>query len=137
MWTSLIQVVSPANNLCAPYTPHSNGISVTLYEKESTCGGHTLTDNSSPWPVDLGFQVFNLTTYPNLVGLLNELGVDSEPSCMSFALSLDEGRLEWGSHSIDSVFAQRGNVLSPAFWGMISDVLRFNREAPKVWRWWW
>lgn len=51
---------------------------------------------------------------------------------MSFALSLDNGRLEWGSHSLGSVFAQRSNVVSPAFWGMVSDVLRFNKEAPKV-----
>lgn len=113
-------------------SPDRHGVSVTLFEKESTCGGHTLTDHSSPWPVDLGFQVFNLTTYPNLVGLLHELGVDSQPSCMSFALSLDDGRLEWGSHGLASLFAQRRNLLSPSFWRMVADVLRFNREAPKV-----
>jgi predicted NAD/FAD-binding protein len=61
---------------------------VTIFEKDATCGGHTLTDDSAPVPVDLGFQVFNFTNYPNLVGFLGCLGVDSEPSDMSFALSV-------------------------------------------------
>ena len=77
-------------------------------------------------------QVFNLTTYPNLVGLLEALGVDTEPSDMSFALSVDGGALEWGSHGLDSIFAQRRNLLSPSFWLMIWDVLRFGRQAPQV-----
>lgn len=62
--------------------PCRNGAQVTLYESEATCGGHTLTDDSSGYPVDLGFQVFNLTTYPHLTGFLEALGVDSEPSDM-------------------------------------------------------
>ena len=77
-------------------------------------------------------QVFNLTTYPNLVGLLEALEVDTEPSDMSFALSIDGGALEWGSHGLDSIFAQRRNLLSPSFWLMIWDVLRFGRQAPQV-----
>ena len=60
---------------------------MTLYESEATFGGHTLTDDSSGHPVDLGFQVFNLTTYPHFAAFLEALGVDSEPSEMSFALS--------------------------------------------------
>lgn len=78
-----------------------SGAQVTLFESEAQCGGHTLTDDSSGYPVDLGFQVFNLTTYPHLVGLLEELGVDTEPSEMSFSLSVDGGRLEWGSDGLD------------------------------------
>ena len=77
-------------------------------------------------------QVFNLTTYPNLVGLLEALDVDTEPSDMSFALSIDGGALEWGSHGLDSIFAQRRNLLSPSFWLMIWDVLKFGRQAPRV-----
>lgn len=64
---------------------------MTLFESESTCGGHTLTDTTSGYPIDLGFQVFNLTTYPHLQGLFETLGVDSEPSEMSFSLSVDSG----------------------------------------------
>ena len=79
-------------------------------------------------------QVFNLTTYPHLVGLFSELGVETQPSEMSFALSMDGGALEWGSHGLDAVFAQRGNLASPAFLGMLRDVLRFGRQAPEVLR---
>lgn len=109
-----------------------SGAKVTLFEKESAFGGHTLTDETSPYPVDLGFQVFNLTTYPNLVGFFEHLGVDHEPSDMSFSLSVDGGRLEWGSDGLSGLFAQRRNILSPSFWRMIWDVLRFGREAPEV-----
>lgn len=77
-------------------------------------------------------QVFNLTTYPHLVGLLDTLGVDSEPSDMSFSLSLDGGRLEWGSDGLKGLFAQRSNMLSPSFLGMVRDILRFGRHAPEV-----
>ncbi len=77
-------------------------------------------------------QVYNLTTYPNLVGLLEELGVDTEPSDMSFGLSIDEGALEWGSRGLGAIFAQRRNLLSPGFLRMIWDVIRFGREAPEV-----
>lgn len=73
--------------------------------------------------------MFNLTTYPNFVGLLECLGVDSQPSDMSFALSVDGGALEWGSNAL---FAQRSNLLSLSFLRMVWDVLRFGREAPKA-----
>ena len=76
--------------------------------------------------------MYNLTTYPNLVGLLEELKVDSESSDMSFALSMDGGALEWGSHGLHSIFAQRRNLLSPSFLRMIWDVVRFGQLAPAV-----
>lgn len=59
--------------------------------------------------------MYNLTTYPHLVGLFEELGVETQPSEMSFALSMDGGALEWGSHSLDTIFAQRRNLASPMF----------------------
>lgn len=118
--------------LSAAWLLHRNGAHVTLYESEETVGGHTLTDDSSGFPVDLGFQVFNLTTYPHMTAFLDALGVDSEPSDMSFALSVDDGRLEWASHSLDTVFTQRSNITSPSFLRMLKDVLRFGKEAPRV-----
>jgi hypothetical protein len=85
------------------------------------------TPDGAPVP-----QVYNLTTYPHLVGFLDALGVDTEPSEMSFALSIDEGRLEWGSHDLDTVFAQRSNAASPSFLRMVADVVRFGQQAPKA-----
>ncbi|KAF5839621.1 cyclopropane fatty acid synthase [Dunaliella salina] len=125
-------VGSGISGLSAAWLLHRHGDAVTLFEKEAVCGGHTLTDHSSPYPVDLGFQVYNLTTYPHFVGFLESLGVDSEASDMSFALSMDEGKLEWGSHGLDTIFAQRSNLASPSFLRMISDVIRFGKEAPRV-----
>ncbi|PRW60674.1 cyclopropane-fatty-acyl-phospholipid synthase [Chlorella sorokiniana] len=127
-------VGSGISGLSAAWLLHRNGAKVTLFESEASCGGHTLTDTSSGFPVDLGFQVYNLTTYPHLVGLFEELGVETQPSEMSFALSMDGGKLEWGSHSLDTVFAQRSNLANPAFLSMIRDVIRFGRESPEVLR---
>ena len=62
-------------------------------------------------------KVYNLTTYPHLVGLFEALGVETQPSDMSFALSMDGGALEWGSHGLGALFAQRANLASPAFLG--------------------
>jgi predicted NAD/FAD-binding protein/cyclopropane fatty-acyl-phospholipid synthase-like methyltransferase len=71
-----------------------------------------------------------LTTYPHLVGLFSELGVRSEKSDMSFALSTND--VEWGSLGLSAVFAQKRNLLRPAFWNMIREILRFGKEAPRV-----
>ncbi|BDA46075.1 probable cyclopropane-fatty-acyl-phospholipid synthase at C-terminar half [Coccomyxa sp. Obi] len=125
-------VGSGITGLSAAWLLHRSGANVTLYESESCCGGHTLTDDSPGYPVDLGFQVYNLTTYPNLVGLLEQLGVDTEPSDMSFGLSIDGGALEWGSRGLGAIFAQRRNMFSPSFLRMVWDVIRFGREAQEV-----
>lgn len=75
-------------------------------------------------------QVFNLTSYPNLVGMFEALGVATEPSDMSFALSTDGGRLEWGSGGLGALFAQRSNLLSPSFWRMLLDVVSTPLPPP-------
>ena len=105
---------------------------VTLFESSSELGGHALTvpSPSAGCDVDLGFQVFNMTTYPHLVGLFGTLGVESEPSDMSFSLST--GSVEWGSIGLRGVFAQRSNARSGKFLNMIREILRFGREAPEV-----
>lgn len=125
-------VGSGVSGLATAWLLQYHGAEVTLFESEERCGGHTLTDRSSGTPVDLGFQVFNLTTYPHFVSWLEHLGVDSEASDMSFAISVDEGKLEWASHGINTVFAQRRNIFNLSFLRMVRDVLRFGREAPKV-----
>ncbi|WP_109478865.1 FAD-dependent oxidoreductase [Paraburkholderia sp. C35] len=106
---------------------------VTLYEAAPRVGGHTNTvdvelDGLSH-PVDTGFLVFNDRTYPNLIALFDELGVASYESAMTFSVSLDQGRLEWAGTSLNTVFAQRRNVMSPSFLSMLRDILRFNSAA--------
>ncbi len=109
---------------------------VTVYEKDSRIGGHSNTVEAridgQAVPVDTGFIVFNDRNYPNLVELFKALDVPSAPSDMSFAVSVDGGRLEYSGTNLAGLFAQRRNLLSPGFWGMLLDVLRFFREARGV-----
>ena len=106
---------------------------VVLYEAGDYLGGHTntvdLTLDGKNFAVDTGFLVFNEKTYPNLIALFAELGVASYATDMSFGVSLDTGQFEWAGTNLDTVFAQRRRILSPAFIGMLRDILRFNRSA--------
>lgn len=108
---------------------------VTLFESAAYLGGHTNTVDVAldghTHPVDTGFLVFNDRTYPNLIALFDELGVRSHPSEMTFSVSLDEGRLEWAGTSLNTVFAQRRNLFSPTFIGMLRDIVRFNGSAQR------
>ncbi|WP_283780757.1 FAD-dependent oxidoreductase [Cupriavidus sp. U2] len=108
---------------------------VTLFEAGNYLGGHSNTVDVSLdghlCPVDTGFLVFNERTYPNLVGMFEALGVRSHASDMSFAVSLDEGRLEWAGTNLSTVFAQRRNAFSPTFLGMLRDIARFNSAAQR------
>lgn len=107
---------------------------VTVYEKERRIGGHSHTveapTRDGPVPVDMGFIVYNEANYPNLTALFEHLGVHTKGSDMSFGVSLDDGRLEYSSNSALSLFAQKRNLLSPRFWSMLTDLVRFYREAP-------
>ena len=109
---------------------------VTLFEAGSYFGGHSNTVDvaldGATFGVDTGFLVFNERTYPNLVGLFDELGVETAPSEMSFSVKLARAgasSLEWAGASLDTVFAQRANLLDPRFLRMLADILRFNRQA--------
>jgi len=106
---------------------------VTLFEAENRLGGHThtvdLTLGGRSFPVDTGFLVFNHRTYPKLTRLFKEMGVETVASDMSFSVRLDEPDLEWAGSSLATVFGQAGNLGRPAFWGMLRDILRFNRES--------
>lgn len=108
---------------------------VTLFEANRYLGGHTNTVDiqleGKTQSVDTGFLVFNDNTYPNLIALFKELAISSYATDMSFGVSLDDGRLEWAGTNLDTVFAQRKNLLSPDFLFMLKDILRFNRDAEK------
>lgn len=104
---------------------------VTVYEQSERPGGHTATVDidydGTPVSVDTGFIVYNELNYPNLTALFAHLGVDTHDSDMSFALSLDHGKLEWGGDSLSTLFAQKRNLLRPSFLLMLREILRFNR----------
>jgi predicted NAD/FAD-binding protein len=107
---------------------------VTVFEAGRYVGGHTNTiDVNTPdgsIPIDTGFIVFNDRTYPHFIDLLEEIGVESKASDMSFSVRGDAQALEYNGSNLNGLFAQRRNLLRPSFHRMIRDILRFNREAP-------
>ena len=105
---------------------------VTLFEAEPRLGGHArtkLAGKRGDQPVDTGFIVFNYANYPNMVRLFEELDVPVVKSDMSFGASIDGGRLEYGLRSLNTVFAQRKNIVNPKFLRMVRDIMRFNAYA--------
>jgi predicted NAD/FAD-binding protein len=108
---------------------------VTLYESDARLGGHSHTvevtpRGAPPIAVDTGFIVYNEPAYPNLTALFAHLGVATQASEMSFAVSLDDGALEYSGSDLRGLFAQRGNLVNLRFWSMLRDLVRFYREAP-------
>ena len=106
---------------------------VTVFEAADRVGGHTHTVDvqwrGQEYAVDTGFIVFNDWTYPQFIRLLQHLGVGSRVTEMSFSVHDPRTGFEYNGHDLLSLFAQRRNLLSPGFWGMLRDVLRFNRQA--------
>lgn len=117
---------------------------ITLFEAADYFGGHThtvdvtLQENGAPktYGVDTGFLVFNERTYPNLIALFAELGVATAKSDMSFSVQVpgakSGGALEWSGSNLNTVFAQRSNLLNPRFIRMLRDVMRFNQLATDI-----
>jgi predicted NAD/FAD-binding protein len=108
---------------------------VTLFEAGDYAGGHTHTvevrEGEHVLPVDTGFVVYNAPNYPNLCRLFERLGVAWRETDMSFAVSCERTGLEYAGTSLDALFAQRRNLASPRFWGMLRDILRFHRDGPR------
>ncbi len=106
---------------------------IQVYEASDWIGGHThtvdVTVNGRTYAIDTGFIVFNDWTYPNFIRLLNQIGVGFKPTEMSFSVSDPSTGVEYNGHDLNTLFAQRRNLLSPAFWGMLRDILRFNRQS--------
>lgn len=109
---------------------------VVLFEANGYPGGHTNTVDATvdgeTHPVDTGFLVYNDRTYPNLVKLFATLGVESANSEMSFSVRIGDGALEWSGSNLATVFAQPANLANLRFLRMLSDLLRFNREASRL-----
>jgi predicted NAD/FAD-binding protein len=108
---------------------------VTVFEAESRIGGHTATIDvrlqGQQYAVDTGFIVFNDRSYPNFIKLMEQLGVPSQPSEMSFSVSCAQTGLEYSGSNLNTLFAQRGNIVSPYFLRLVKDILRFNKQAQR------
>jgi predicted NAD/FAD-binding protein len=115
----------------AYYLRHKHNIAV--YEAAPRIGGHTATidveHKGRYYSIDTGFIVYNDWTYPNFIELMQELGVETQPTEMSFSVRCDQSGLEYGGNNLNTLFAQRRNLLRPSFHRMLRDILRFNREA--------
>jgi predicted NAD/FAD-binding protein len=108
---------------------------VTVYESDRRIGGHshtvTIKGTKGEVAVDTGFIVYNDRTYPNLAALFAHLDVATQPSEMTFAVSLSDGGLEYSGGNLVGLFAEKRNLVRPRFWSMLRDIHRFYREAPR------
>jgi len=115
---------------------HGAPFEVTLFEANDYFGGHShtvdVTLDGITHGVDTGFLVFNRRTYPNLVELFRELQVQTAPADMTFSVMARGAGIEWGGRDLNTVFAQRRNLLRPAFLIMLRDIARFNRLATNL-----
>lgn len=125
-------VGSGISGLVAAYRLHPRH-EVTLFEADERIGGHTNTVtvdlDGERHHVDAGFIIFNDRTYPQFCRLMDELNVASRPTEMSFSVRDERSGFEYNGHSLNTLFAQRRNLLRPRFYRMLADVVRFNREA--------
>lgn len=123
---------SGISGLGAAYQLKKLNYHVTLFEKNDYFGGHTNTIEidvkGSPVKVDTGFLVHNDRTYPNLIQLFKELNLKRCDADMSLSVQAKADGIEWAGHDLSSLFSQRKNLISPKFWRMVSDILRFNRH---------
>lgn len=109
---------------------------VTVFEANDYIGGHTHTIDieldGEQSAIDTGFIVFNDRTYPNFIHLLDEIGVDYQPTEMSFSVRNDAIGLEYNGHDLDSLFAQRKNIINASFLRMLYDIMHFNRNVRRI-----
>ena len=108
-----------------------NDAELTIFEANGRPGGHAdtfdVTDPLGPLAIDTGFIVCNHENYPTFMSLLDELGVETHPSAMSFSVRRPQTGLEWESTGLGGLFANRRNLLSPRVWLMLKDMIKFNR----------
>ena len=109
---------------------------VVLFEASDYLGGHTHTHDialeGKNYRVDTGFIVHNPTQYPLLTRMFEQLGVATKPTTMSFSMHSEASGVEYNATSLNGLFCQRGNLLSPRFWRMLADLRRFYRIAPQL-----
>lgn len=120
------------SGMLAGYLLHKDH-EITVFEADDRIGGHSHTVDveweGRTWPVDTGFIVYNDWTYPNFIRLLDHLGVGNQPTEMSFSVKCARSGLEYCGSSMDTLFAQRANLVRLSFYRMLLDIVRFNRHA--------
>lgn len=123
---------SGISGMTAAYLLHKQH-DISVFEANDYIGGHTATKDielaGKNYAIDTGFIVFNDWTYPNFIKLMQQLGVASQPTEMSFSVKNLRENLEYNGHSLNSLFAQRRNILRPKFWRIVSDILKFNKAC--------
>jgi predicted NAD/FAD-binding protein len=114
----------------------SPGNLVDVYESEPRLGGHAYTVDLEVdgvgFPADAGFQVFNTRTYPNLIRFFDLLGIEWSETDMSFSVQVGTEHIEWSGTNLNTVFAQRANIVNPKFLSMLAGVLKFSQDADRL-----
>ncbi len=109
---------------------------LTIFEAAERIGGHTHTIDveleDASYAIDTGFIVFNEANYPNFSSIIDELGIPTRNTTMSFSVRCDESGLEYNGTSLNTIFAQRRNLIRPRFLGMLLDIMKFHRKAKEA-----
>lgn len=125
---------SGISGLVSAYLLHGDH-EVTVFEANDYIGGHThtvdVTAGERRYAVDTGFVVFNEVTYPNFCEILRRLGVAYRPAPMTFSVRCEQTGFEYNTRSLQTLFAYRKNIVSPSFYRMLLDIIRFRRELER------
>jgi predicted NAD/FAD-binding protein len=128
-------VGSGISGMTAAYLLYSD-FDIEVFEAADYIGGHThtieVTRNNQHYAVDTGFIVFNRVTYPNFCTIMDRLGVESQPTEMTFSVKSETSGLEYSPHTLNTLFIQRKNLFSPSYYGMILDIFRLRKEMTRL-----